>query len=64
MEFVYCLTYPHIPKLTDLNSTKYSPLTSRLCIGTNIKESIFMSYGGFRGSVGIGESLHMNIETN
>ena len=35
------------------------PITSRIGIGTNIKESVFMSYGGFRGSVGIALSLSL-----
>lgn len=35
------------------------PITARIGIGTNIKESVFMSYGGFRGSVGIALSLSL-----
>ena len=38
------------------------PLTSRIGIGTNVKESIFMSYGGFRGSVGIALALSLSAQ--
>ena len=37
------------------------PITSRIGLGTNVKESIFMSYGGFRGTVGIALALSINI---
>lgn len=36
------------------------PVTSRIGIGTNVKESIFMSYAGFRGTVGIALALSLN----
>lgn len=36
------------------------PITSRIGIGTNVKESVFMSYGGFRGAVGIALALSLN----
>ena len=38
-------------------------LTASIGIGTNWKEAVFMSYGGFRGSVGIAlaVSLHSSI---
>ncbi|KAL3781604.1 hypothetical protein ACHAW5_010534 [Stephanodiscus triporus] len=36
------------------------PITSRIGIGTNVKESVFMSYGGFRGTVGIALALSLN----
>eukprot|EP00580_Thalassiosira_gravida_P014083 CAMPEP_0201682116 /NCGR_PEP_ID=MMETSP0494-20130426/51456_1 /ASSEMBLY_ACC=CAM_ASM_000839 /TAXON_ID=420259 /ORGANISM="Thalassiosira gravida, Strain GMp14c1" /LENGTH=1055 /DNA_ID=CAMNT_0048165873 /DNA_START=148 /DNA_END=3316 /DNA_ORIENTATION=- len=38
------------------------PLTAKIGIGTNIKESVFMSYGGFRGSVGIALALSLNAQ--
>ena len=37
------------------------PITSRIGLGTNVKESVFMSYGGFRGTVGIALALSINI---
>ena len=36
------------------------PVISRIGIGTNVKESIFMSYAGFRGTVGIALALSLN----
>ena len=38
------------------------PITARIGIGTNVRESIFMSYGGFRGSVGIALALSLNAQ--
>ncbi|KAL3801649.1 hypothetical protein HJC23_013154 [Cyclotella cryptica] len=35
------------------------PVTSRIGIGSNLKEAIFMSYAGFRGAVGIALSLSL-----
>jgi NhaP-type Na+/H+ or K+/H+ antiporter len=36
------------------------PITSRIGLGTNVRESVFMSYGGFRGTVGIALALSLN----
>lgn len=37
----------------------FYPITARLGIGSNIKEAVFMAYGGFRGSVGIALALSL-----
>ncbi len=36
------------------------PVTTRIGIGTNVKESVFMSYAGFRGAVGIALALSLH----
>ncbi|KAL7531439.1 hypothetical protein ACHAXR_004044 [Thalassiosira sp. AJA248-18] len=38
------------------------PVSSKIGIGTNWKESVFMSYGGFRGSVGIALALSLEAQ--
>ena len=38
------------------------PVTTRIGIGTNWKESVFMSFGGFRGSVGIALALSLEAQ--
>jgi NhaP-type Na+/H+ or K+/H+ antiporter len=37
----------------------FYPITKRIGLGTNVKESVFMSYAGFRGAVGIALSLSL-----
>lgn len=38
------------------------PVTTRIGIGTNLKESVFMSFAGFRGSVGIALALSLEAQ--
>jgi len=37
----------------------FYPLTANLGVGSNLREAVFMAYGGFRGSVGIALALSM-----
>jgi NhaP-type Na+/H+ or K+/H+ antiporter len=37
----------------------FYPVTKSIGLGTNVKESVFMSYAGFRGAVGIALSLSL-----
>lgn len=37
----------------------FYPITANIGIGSNVREAVFMAYGGFRGSVGIALALSM-----
>mmetsp|Transcript_17588 Transcript_17588/g.35978 ORF Transcript_17588/g.35978 Transcript_17588/m.35978 type:complete len:745 (-) Transcript_17588:890-3124(-) len=41
----------------------FYPITKRIGIGTNWKESLFAAYGGLRGAVGIALALSLHAET-
>ena len=38
------------------------PLLSRIGLGTNWREAVFMSYSGLRGTVGIALSLALHLD--